>query len=189
MRILPAIGIWAACALVLLSAPARAQEAPQIRLTALERVRGMELEARASFWHGLQLFRGDGSKIELGYFGGGYDAVFQGSEAALASMATYRKLRISGSVIRFSGLATMATQLGLVAASELEFGEGLSLGLLIGSLVMSMTGTVLMHAADSYLTDAVQLYNRDLNERGRATPPSLSGGPSTRFAVSYRFNF
>jgi len=64
-----------------------------------------EIQARISFWRGVELHRRDGTPIKLGSFGGGYELVFQGSERALASMRTYRNLRIIGTATRLTGLA------------------------------------------------------------------------------------
>lgn len=173
--------------LIISSSVAWSQPAPQISLTSLDRYRERELAATISFWRGIQLKRGDGAQVELGRFGGAYEQVFKGSPGALDSMRTYRRLKISGTVLQVAALATVLTQTALMASGKLSTDDSLFYGLLAGGAGLGLTGSVVMQGANAYLSDAVQQYNRDLlqilDRRADA------GGRGARFSVAYGGKF
>lgn len=164
--------LWLVAAVVLLCSGPAAAQAPAITLTSLDRYRDQELAATISFWSGIKIRRGNGVQVELGYFGGGYQEVFRGSPDALASMVTYRRLKISGTVVRGAALAAILTQAALMISGEMSTGDGLFYVLLASGAALGVTGGLLDQGANAYLSDAVGAYNRDLfKELDRKTSP------------------
>ena len=150
--------------LLMLSASAAMAQNRPITLTSLDRYRDQELAATISFWKGIQLRRGDGAPVKLGYFGGGYEDVFRGSPDALDSMLTYRRLKISATVLKGAALATILAQAALMISGELSTGDALFYGLLASGAALGLTGGLLSQGANAYLSDAVGQYNRDIFE-------------------------
>src|SRR5713226_4895712 len=84
--------IWLSVLMLLTTrdSPAHAQESASHSsdVTSLQQYHDRVLSFRAS-WFNLKLIRNN--KVEqLGFFGGGYQRVFEGSSGAIASMKTYR---------------------------------------------------------------------------------------------------
>jgi hypothetical protein len=173
---------------------ALAQETPRLQLSSVSLSKSSEgqyrsemLVAKISFWSGAELHRGDGRPVELGMFGGGYQEIFKGSEDALASMRIYRALKISGNVARLTGIATMVTQIALVASGQIASGDALFWTLLGSGIVLNIGGSVLAQGADSYLSDAIQQYNRDLLDT--LDRKALHSARSSRFGLFYTGTF
>ncbi len=127
--------------------------------------RHKELEVKITIWSGVKLQRRDGTPIELGYFGVGYEDIFKDSYRALSAMSTYRKLRITGTVCRVMGLSSILAEVSLIIAGKLNFSDSLSMAVLVPGAVLGIGGGFFMKGADAYLSDAIQQYNADLLHR------------------------
>jgi hypothetical protein len=144
----------------------------------LDEYRSRELHTRYSAWSGQEVYRGD-KEVELGYFGGGSDAVFAGSPRALDSISTFSTMRIAGTTAYTVGLGLLITDLVLLATGsnavvgrdaqgDIDSVKPLGWGLLIGGTVLGIGGGVAMQGANAYLSDAVDQYNEDLANRLKA---------------------
>jgi hypothetical protein len=148
------------------------------------------LDVTISFWKGTRISRSDGALVDLGYFGGGYQAIFRESANALASMRSYEALRISGTICNYAGFAAMTAMLSLSIAGKMSFGSTKSLPLLIPAGVLQLSSVVLLHAADAYLSDAVHQYNKDITRSAGEPVEGRSAGNGTRgVGISYGFAF
>jgi hypothetical protein len=149
--------------LVLASSSARS-EAPADPL-AKYRERALSLEV--GFFTGARVTRA-GQDAHPGYFGDDAEVVFDGSPAALADMETFRTLRITGTTLWAAGLALLVTDLVLLAVDQPALIDSdnnatpLFHGLLGSGVALGVVGGSLMQGANSYLSDAVQHYNTDL---------------------------
>jgi hypothetical protein len=139
---------------------------------ALDSYRAGALDGRFSFWHGFELTRA-GRGVDLGFFGGNADAIFGASPGAMEKMSTFRTLRTVGTVLFVVGLGAIVTDAVLVASKTSPFYEnGVQPAfdaMLLGGLVVGMGGSLMIAGANSYLSDAMDLYNRDLYDRLRAS--------------------
>ena len=172
--------------MVLQSAAAAAQDAPRISLTSVDVYREQELAASISFWSGIKLRRGDGAPVKLGTFGGGYETIFAGSPRALDSMLTYRRLKISGTVLKGAALGAILTQAALMISGEMSTGDTLFYVLLASGAALGVTGGLLDQGANAYLSDAVEQYNQDLLRRlDRKTSPGQKTGVSVSWSGSF----
>jgi len=187
-----------AAAMVLSGGPARAEDRTTEGASkaegqqALQQYRQQALGLRFSFWKGMELRRGEASAA-LGFFGGGATEIFAGTAAALDSMRGYRIVRIAGTAMWVAGLATLLTELVLLAADRdllIDQRESsikpLFWAMIIPGGVIGISGGLMMQGANGYLSDAVGEYNRELARR-------LSGGsaavPGRSFWLSLRAAF
>lgn len=141
------------------------------------------MEVRSSFWNGLQVYQG-GRALDLGFLGGNYDTVFAGYPEALDPASTYHTMKVTGFSLWAVGTATLLATLVLLIADkdllietdrtglvEEQTITPLFWGLLGGGVAVGITGGVLMQSADSYLSDAVGIYNDSLYEFLREMAP------------------
>lgn len=168
---------------------AEKSSAPPGESSPLVEYRKKALSSRLSLWSGLKLQQA-GKELKLGYFGGGYQNIFEGSPSALESMKTFQKMRISGVVLYGVGLATMLSLLFAGDSLVEENADGKRADsvfwvVLFTGLGVSLTGAGLMQGANSYLADAIHQYNDDLFERLN----SRVSGISPRFRMAYSFRF
>jgi hypothetical protein len=154
----------AAASLVLVAPPAAAQVAYDPgTITALEQsITNLRLGAFAE----ILLVRG-GLELNPGYACGECELIFAGSPLALEAAATYRGLRLGGTVVYGVGLAAMlvAAFLPLMMPFDNDWwGDNWQLftGLLVAGSVVTSVGGILMGIAPSYLSDAVLAYNNDV---------------------------
>ncbi len=143
--------------------------------TLLDEYRALELHTRFSFWSGQEVYKADKS-VELGYFGGGSQAIFAGSTRALESISTFRTLRSAGTASYVVGLGLLVTDLVLLAngsssvvgrnaQGEINSVKPLYWGLLLPGAVFGLSGAFAMQGANAYLSDAIDEYNTDLANR------------------------
>lgn len=160
--------------------------------TPLEQYRAESLSLGSAAWKGVVLRRG-AKRIELGFFGGDGEEIFDGSPKALEEMATYRTLRITGFTMWVAGLATLVSELVILLVDEelliepAVFGspsgpKPLFYGLLIGGTVVGVAGGAMMGAANWFLSDAVDHYNADLYQRLRRVRADMGGTLSLRWS-------
>ena len=152
----------------------------------LDRYFAGSLAVRLSLWAGLKLYRAD-QKLELGYFGAGYERIFAGSADALEEMGTFRVMRLSGMALYAIGLGALVVDLVLLLTNKtllIESGavKPLFWGLLIPGTVVGMIGGFLIQGANGRLSSAVRAYNRDLYRR-------LRGGQTAAAARAIRVSW
>jgi hypothetical protein len=171
---------------------AAAQEQGQLRevAPALDSYRAGALDGRFSFWHGFQLTRA-GQDVDLGFFGGNAEAIFGASPDAMEKMSTFRTLRTVGTVLFVVGLGAMLTDLVLVADKTSPFYDNSVQpafeAMLLGGLVVGLSGSLMIAGANSYLSDAMDLYNRDLYDRLRGNSGASARVRPIGLSLSGRF--
>jgi MFS family permease len=144
----------------------------------LDQYRAGELHVRFAYWRGLDLYRGT-QRTDLGYFGGNYRDIFNGSSAALESMSTFRTYRIVGTTAYAIGMGALVAGIVLLGTEsdwmvrkdrygKVESLKPLYPALLGGGAIAGLGGAFLMVGANTYLSDAVDQYNEDFARRLRS---------------------
>lgn len=155
--------------------------------------RNMELRFEQGMFSPFEVYR-NGAPIELGFFGGNYETVFDGSPDAIDSMSSYQLLRAIGFPLWLAGTIMLTVELAIVMVDAFEDTNILVdpsgpkaafYGLLIGGAVTGIAGGTMMQAAPSYLSDAVLYYNRDLIRELRGQRAELPRPTSFSLTMSF----
>lgn len=155
--------------------------------------RSLELRFEQGMFSPFEVYQ-NGTSIDLGFFGGGYESVFAGSPDALEAMSTYQILRAVGLPLWIAGMLTLTVEVVLLLVDALEGTDilmepggpkPLFYGLLIGGGVVGVAGGIMIQAAPSYLGDAVLYHNRDLLREIRGQRAELARPATLAFSFSF----
>ena len=171
--------------------------APALADAPLTRYRAESLSLRVEGLGGQPALMRDGVELDYGFFGQDGELHFAGSPAALDHLESFQDMRTGGFIAWVVGLTTLTTVLVILLAEPDVFYDdalredpnALFWGLLIGGGVVGVSGGLVMQAANTHLSDAVDAFNADLFERLDAGPaPSAAAtGWTPRLTLSGRF--
>lgn len=155
--------------------------------------RSLEIRVEQGFFSPVTVYQ-NGSPVELGFFGGGGEALVANSPDALDAIGTFRVLRVLGFSLWLAGVATLVVETALLFVDifgdsdllvDLDGPKPLFWGLLIGAAVTSGAGGIMLQAAPGYLGDAVVHHNRDLLREIRGARAELPRVPTLGYAFRF----
>jgi hypothetical protein len=121
---------------------------------------------------GSPTFYKDGEEYPGGLFLGGAEDAVHGNSRAEREARTAHRLMVGGFVVTLVGEASAATGLALlVPAYPTAPRRDVGVGLIIGGLVGTITGLVLLMNAPPHMYDAINIYNDGVEASGSASVP------------------
>ena len=119
---------------------------------------------------GQRVFVRDGRRYDVGLLGGGAEALVRGDDAAVAEARPYRRDRL----LSWTFLAASLGAFGAATTFSLERDhrhEALGADLFFAGFVSSLVSVAFASAAAHDLTNAVVIFNDDLEPARAASPP------------------
>jgi hypothetical protein len=114
----------------------------------------------------------DGNEYPSGLLMQGVEDAVHGNRRAEAEARAAHHLMIGGMVCEVVGLGALGSGAVLTASNHSgSTGNDAGLGLLIGSIVASITGAILSASAYPHAYDAINIYNDGVDARWRPLPP------------------
>lgn len=131
-----------------------------------------------------------GRKYPPGMFGSGLVDAVNGNTKAEASASTYQSLTVGGFVVGLLGAGAAGAGLGILtyeAASGREvMSPGALVGLAVGGAVVSLVGSSLTAAAQTYYWDAINIYNDSIEPTWVAPPSGYQPGYPPGYPPGYQ---
>jgi len=122
----------------------------------------------------------DGQKFEHGMFGTGLIEAVEGVPEAEEHARTYRDRNVSGFATSLIGAGMIVGGAAMTADSfrsdRSTAHQGVSLGLLLGGVVVEVVASMIMASAPPHQHDAINIYNDAVEARGTSVSPEPSEG-------------
>ena len=120
---------------------------------------------------GQRVFVRDGRRQEVGLLGGGAEELVRGDDAAIAEARPYRRHRLAAWTFSVASLGAFGAATYFSLEKDRRH-EGLGADLFFGGFLASLVSLGFASAAAHDLTNAVDIFNDDLEAaRAAGTPP------------------